>query len=67
MLQHHYPVPVVVLFKICKIPLYICNRLNRKKTLTSEEKLEFWEDTEVTGSQIWEIGWMFQQFIMQIP
>jgi hypothetical protein len=27
MLQRHYPVPVVVLRKICKIPLYSCNRL----------------------------------------
>jgi hypothetical protein len=27
MLQRHYPVPVVVLRKICKIPPYSCNRL----------------------------------------
>jgi len=39
MLQRHYPVPVVVLRKICKIPLYSCNRLLiRRKTLTSEEE-----------------------------
>ena len=42
MLQRHYPVPVVVLCKICKIPLYRCRRLLiRRKTLTSEEELEF--------------------------
>ena len=63
MLQTHYPVPVVVLLKICKIPLYSCNRLLvRRKPLTSEEDFEFWEETEVRGSQIWEIGWKFQQF-----
>ena len=40
MLQHHYPVPVVVLRKICKIPLCSCNRLLvLTKTLTSEEEL----------------------------
>ena len=39
MLHRHYPVPVVVLRKICKIPLYSCNRLLiRRKTLTSEEE-----------------------------
>jgi hypothetical protein len=39
MLQRHYPVPVVVLRKMCKIPLYSCNRhLIRRKTLTSEEE-----------------------------
>ena len=65
MLQHNYPVPVVVLHKIWKIPLYSCNHLLiRRKTLTSEEGFEFWEETEVRGSQIWEIGWMFQQFIV---
>jgi hypothetical protein len=38
MLQHHYPTLVLVLHKICKIPLYSCNRLLiRRKTLTSEE------------------------------
>jgi len=48
MLQRHYPVPVVVVCKICKIPLYSCNRLLiRRKTLTSEEEFEFWEETEV--------------------
>ena len=68
MLQRHYPVPVVVLRKICKIPLYICNRLLiRRKTLTSEEDFEFWEEGEVRGSQIWGMEWMFQQFIVQIP
>jgi hypothetical protein len=68
MLQRHYPVPVVVLRKICKIPLYSCIRLLiRRKTLTSEEEFEIWEETEVRGSQIWGIGWMFQQFIVQIP
>ena len=57
MLQRHYAVPVVVLRKICKIPLYSCNRLLiRRKTLTSEEEFEFWEETEVRGSQIWGIG-----------
>jgi hypothetical protein len=66
--QCHYPVPVMVLRKIYKIPLYSCNRLLiRRKTLTSEEEFEFWEETEVRGSQIWGIGWMFQQFIEQIP
>jgi hypothetical protein len=40
MLQHRYPVLVVVLRKICKIPLYSCNRLSiLRKTLTSEEEL----------------------------
>jgi len=68
MLQRHYPVPVVVLREICKIPLYSCNRLLvRRTTLTSEEEFQFWEDTEVRGTQIWGIGWMFQQFIVQIP
>ena len=68
MLQRHYPVPVVVLRKICKIPLYSRNRLLiRRNTLTSEEEFEFWEETEFIGSQIWKIGWMFQQFIVQIP
>jgi hypothetical protein len=38
MLQRHYPVPVVVLVKICKIPLYSCNHLLiQRKMLTSEE------------------------------
>jgi len=56
MLQHHYPVPVVVLCKICKIPLYSWNRLLiRRKTLTSEKEFEFWEEIEVRGSQIWGI------------
>ena len=68
MLQHHYPIPVVVLCKICKIPLYSLNHLFiQRKTLTSEEEFEFWEETEVRGSQMWGIGWMFQQFILQIP
>jgi len=54
MLQRHYPVPLVVLRKICKIPLYSCSRLLiRRKTLTSEEEFEFWEEREVRGSQIW--------------
>ena len=61
MLKRHYPVPVVVLRKNCKIPLYSCNRLLiGSKTLTSEEDFEFWEETEVRGSQIWGTGWMFQ-------
>jgi len=48
MLQRHYPVPVVVLRKIYKIPRYSCNLLLiRRKTLTSEEEFEFWEETEV--------------------
>ena len=68
MLQHHYPVPVVVLCKICKIPLYSCNRLLiRRKILTSKEEFEFWEETEVRGSQIWGLRWIFQQFVVQIP
>ena len=33
----------------------------RRKTLTSEEEFEFWEQIEVRGSEIWGIGWMFQQ------
>jgi hypothetical protein len=46
MLQRHYPIPVVVFCKICKIPLYTCNHLLiQRKTLTSEEKFEFWEET----------------------
>jgi len=68
MLQHHYPIPVAVLHKFCKVPLHSCNHLLiRREMLTSEEEFEFWEETEVTGSQIWEIGWMFQQFMVQIP
>jgi len=68
MLQRHYPNPLVVLRKICKIPLNSCNRLLfQRKTLTSEEEFEFWEEIEVRGSQIWGTGWMFQQFKMQIP
>jgi len=64
MLQRHYPVPSVVLRKICKIPLYSCNLLLvRRKTMTGEEEFEFWEEIEFRGSQIWEIRWMFQQFI----
>jgi hypothetical protein len=40
MLQCHYPIPEVVLSKICKIPLYSCNPLLiRRKTLTSKEGL----------------------------
>jgi hypothetical protein len=43
MLQRHYPVPVVVLCKVCKKALYSYNRLLiRRKTLTSEEEFEFW-------------------------
>jgi len=39
MLQFHYPIPVVILRKICKIPLYSCNcLLIRRKTLTNEEE-----------------------------
>jgi len=42
MLQRHYPVSVVVLHKICKIPLYSCIRLLiRRKTLTREEEFSF--------------------------
>jgi hypothetical protein len=68
MLQRHYPVPVVVLRKICKLPLYSCNRLLiRRKTLTTEGEFEFWEEAEVRVSQIWGIGWTLQQFIVQIP
>jgi hypothetical protein len=63
-LQRHYSVPEVDFCKICKIPLCSCNCL--LKTLTSEEEFEFWEEIEVRGSQIWGIGWMFQQFIVQI-
>jgi len=51
MLQRHYSVPVVVLRKICKILIYGCSRLLiRRKTLTSEEEFEFWEELEVRGS-----------------
>jgi hypothetical protein len=65
MLQRHYPVPVVVLSKICKILHYSCSGLLiRRKMLTSEEEFEFWEETEVRGSQIWRIWWIFQQFIV---
>jgi len=68
MLQRHYIFPEVVLHKICIIPLYSCNRLLiRRKMLTSEEEFEFLKEIEVRGSQIWGIGWMFQQFIVQIP
>jgi hypothetical protein len=57
MLLHHYPIPVVVLRKICKIPLYRCNCiLIKKKMLTSKEEFEFWDETEVRASQIWRIG-----------
>ena len=64
--QRHYPVPVLVPREICKIPLYSCScLLIRRKTLTSEEEFQFWEEKEVRGSQIWGIGWMFQQFIEQ--
>jgi hypothetical protein len=50
MLQSHYAVPIVVLLKICKIPLYGCNRLLiQRKTLASEEEFEFWEEMEVRG------------------
>jgi hypothetical protein len=41
--------------------------LIRRKTLTSEEEFEFWEETEVSRSQIWGRGWMLQQFMVQIP
>jgi len=60
MLERNYPVPVVVLRKICKIPLYSCNRLLiRRKTLTREEEFEFWEEREVRGGQIWRTGGCF--------
>jgi hypothetical protein len=43
----HYAVPVVILRKICKIPIYSCNRhLIRRKTLSSEKEFEFWEEIE---------------------
>jgi len=52
MLQRQYPVPVVVLHKICKIPLYSCSHLLiRRKTLTSEEEFEFWEEIEAEGAK----------------
>jgi hypothetical protein len=38
----------------------------KKKTLTSEEEFEFWEEIEVRGSQIWGKVWMFQQFTLQL-
>jgi hypothetical protein len=45
MLQRNYLVPVVVLCKICKIPLYSCNSLLiQRKALTSEEEFEFLEE-----------------------
>ena len=41
MLHRHYPVPIVVLRKICKILHYNCNRLLiRRKTLTSEKDFQ---------------------------
>ena len=53
MLQRHYPVPVVVVRKIRKIPLYSCNRLLiQRKTQTSEEEFEFWEKREFRGTCI---------------
>jgi hypothetical protein len=36
-------------------PLQLQSPLDSKKMLTSEEEFEFWEDTEVRGSQIWGI------------
>jgi hypothetical protein len=64
----HYPIPVVVLLKIYKIPLFSCNcLLIQRKMLTSKEEFEFWEEREVRGSQTWGIGLIFQQFIVQIP
>jgi len=42
MLQRHYPVPVVVLCKICKIPLYSCSRLLiRSKRWPARKGLSF--------------------------
>jgi hypothetical protein len=67
MLQRYYPIPVVVLRKICEVPLYSCSRrLFRRKTLTSVDDFVFWEEIEIRRSQIWGMGWMFQQFIVQI-
>jgi hypothetical protein len=52
MLQHHYPVPVVVLREICKIPLCSCNRiLIRRKTLTSGEAFEFGKRQKSEGAR----------------
>ena len=52
MLQRHYPVPVVVLCKICKIPLYSCNRLLiPRKTPTSEEELSFGKRQKSEGAK----------------
>jgi hypothetical protein len=52
MLQRHYPVPVVVLRKIYKIPLYSCNcLLIRRKTLTSEEELSFGKREKSEGAK----------------
>jgi hypothetical protein len=48
------------------MPLQLQLLLDSKKTLTSEEEFEFWVETEVIGNQIWGVGWMFQQFIVQI-
>jgi len=44
MLQRHYPVPVVVLYKICKIPLYSCNRLviRKKKKKNADQRGRVW-------------------------
>jgi len=68
MIQRHYPVPVVVFRKVCKISLYSCNcLLIRKKTLTREEEFEFWEEIDISGSQNWGMGWMFQHLIVQMP
>jgi len=51
--QRHYAVPVMILRKIYKIPLYSCNRLLiRRKTLTSEEEFEFWEEIETEQTAV---------------
>jgi len=68
MLQRNYLIPVVVLRKICKLPIYSFNRIFiRRKTLTIVKEFQFWEEIEDRGSQIWGTRWMFQQFIVQIP
>jgi hypothetical protein len=67
MLQCHYPVPVVVLRKICKIPFYSCNRLLiRRKTLTSKEEFAFWEEIEEEPNLGNRVD-VPTRFIVQIP
>jgi len=55
--QHHYPVPVVILREICKIPLYSCNRLMiRKKRLPARKSLSFGNRKKSEGPRSGEYG-----------